>query len=73
VGVLGLIDTIMSVRTDDVTEESLAQLQRICKKAGDVDGSYASWFEVALAHAVHQRGTASSEVPEGQEMLKVAV
>ena len=42
-----------------MTEESLAQLQGICKRAGEVDGGYASWVGVAIAHAVHQRNAAS--------------
>ena len=73
VAVLDLITTIMSSPPAEVTEESLEQLQRICKRAGEVDGDYASWLGVALAHAVHRRNAASSEVPSGQEMLKAAV
>lgn len=72
VGVLDLITSIMSSPPADVTEESLEQLQRICKRAGEVDGGYASWFGVALAHAVHRRNAASSVVPRGQEMLQAA-
>jgi len=73
VAVLDLITAIGSAPPGDVTEELLAQLERICERAGKVDGGYASWFGVALAHAVHQRGKASSEVPTGQEMLQAAV
>ena len=71
--VLGLITSIRSVSADDVTEQLLAQLQRIFKWASKVDGGYASWLGVALAHAVHQRKAASSTEPSGQEMLQAAV
>ncbi len=73
VAVLGLIETIMSTPPADVTEETLTELQRICKRAGEVDGNYASWFGVALSHAVHRLNVASSEVPTGQELLQAAV
>ncbi len=73
VAVLDVISTIRSTPPADVAEESLAELQRICKRASEVDGSYASWIGVAIAHAVHQRGKASSEEPSGQEVLQAAV
>ena len=73
VGVLNLILAIGSSPPADMTEESLAELQRICKRAGEVDGSYASWLAVAIAHAVHRLNAASSEVPSSQEMLQAAV
>jgi hypothetical protein len=73
VAVLGLIDTIMSVPADDVTEQTLEQLQRICKRAGGFDGKYASWLAVALAHAAHQRKAVSSAVPLGHGVLQAAV
>ena len=73
VAVLDLISAIRSTPSADVTEETLTELQRICKRASEVDGSYASWIGVAMAHAVHQRKAASSEVPLGQEMLQAAV
>ena len=72
VGVLDLILVIGSVPPADVTEETLTELQRICKRAGEVDGDYVSWFGVAMAHAVHQRKAATSAVPSGQEMLQAA-
>lgn len=73
VAVLGLIDTIMSVPPDHVTEQTLEQLQRICKRAGGFDGKYASWLAVALAHAAHQRKAVSSAVPLGHGVLQAAV
>jgi hypothetical protein len=73
VAVLDLISTIRSTPPADVTEETLTELQRICKRAGEVDGSYASWLAVAIAHAVHRLNAASSEVPFGQEVLQAAV
>ncbi len=73
VGVLNLILAIESVPADDVTEETLEQLRRTCKRAGEVDGNYASWFGVATAYAVHRLNAASSEVPTGQEVLQAAV
>ena len=73
VAVLGLIDTIMSVPADDVTEELLAQLEGLSEQASKVDGGYASWIGVAIAHAVHQRKAASSEVPSGQDVRQAAV
>lgn len=72
VGVLNLILAIRSTPPADVAEESLAELQRICKRAGEVDGSYAGWVGVAIAHAVHQRSAASAK-PFGQEMLHAAM
>ncbi len=73
VGVLNLILAIGSSPPADVTEETLTELQRICERAGEVDGSYASWLAVAIAHAVHRLNAASSEVPSSQEMLQAAV
>ena len=72
-GSAGCDSTIRSTPPADVTEESLAELQRICKRASEVDGSYASWIGVAIAHAVHRLNEASSEVPSGQEVLQAAV
>ena len=73
VAVLDLITSIRSVPPGDVTEELLAHLEWVCERASKVDGGYASWLGVAIAHAVHQRNAASSDVPAGQEMLQVAV
>jgi hypothetical protein len=73
VAVLDLISTIMSTPPADVTEETLTDLQRICKRASEVDSGYASWIGVAIAHAVHRLNAASSEVPFGQEVLQAAV
>ncbi len=72
VSVLDLITSIMSSPPDDVTEESLEQLQRICKRPSEVVGSYANWLGVALAHAVHQREKASAE-PSGERVLLATV
>ena len=72
-GVLDLILVIESVTPADVTEETLTELQRICKTAGEVDSGYASWIGVAMAHAVHRLNAASSDVPPGQEVLQAAV
>jgi hypothetical protein len=73
VAVLDLITSIRAVPPGDVPEELLAHLEEISERASKVDGGYASWLGVALAHAVHQRGKAPSDVPSGQEMLQVAV
>jgi hypothetical protein len=73
VAVLDLITSIMSSPPADVTEELLAQLQGICERASKVDGGYASWLGVAIAHVVHQRKAALSAEPLGQEMLQAAV
>lgn len=73
VAVLGLIEVIRSTPPADVTEQTLTELQRICKRAGEVDGSYASWFGVAIAHAVLRLNAAYSDVPPGQELLQAAV
>jgi hypothetical protein len=71
--VLDLISTIRSTPPADVAEELLAQLQGICERASKVDGGYASWIGVAIAHVVHRLNAASSEVPVGQEVLQAAV
>ena len=73
VAVLDLISTIRSMPPADVAGETLTELQWICKRAGEVDSGYASWIGVAMAHAVHRREAASSEVPVGQEVLQAAV
>lgn len=73
IAVLELITTIRSVPPADVTEELLAYLERVFERASKVDGGYASWLGVAMAHAVHQRKAALSAVPAGQDVLQAAV
>ncbi len=70
--VLDLITAIRFTPPADVTDESLEHLQTICKRASEVDGGYASWLGVAMAHVVHQREKASAE-PSGERVLLAAV